>query len=97
LRSAAAAAASSPFTPAASASFTPFASASASAVGTLRAKPDSTTALLNRPLACGETIMFRIAMAPALSPKTVTLLGSPPKVAMLAFTHFRPAIWSMLP
>jgi hypothetical protein len=63
----------------------------------LRAKPDSTIARLNRPLASGEIIMLRIAMRPALSPTTVTLLGSPPKVAMLAFTHFRPASWSMLP
>jgi hypothetical protein len=97
LRSAAAASGPSPFTPAASASFTPLASASASGVGVVRAKPDSTTALWNSPFVCGEIIMLRMPIAPALSPTAVTFPGSPPNPAMLAFTHFRPAIWSMLP
>ena len=34
---------------------------------------------------------------PADSPKMVTLVGSPPKAAMLRLTHWRAAVWSMRP
>ena len=37
------------------------------------------------------------AMEPALSPKMVTLPGSPPKFAILALTHWRAATMSMRP
>jgi len=36
-----------------------------------------------------------VGFAPAENPKIVTFPGSPPKVAMLRFTHCRAAIWSM--
>ena len=36
-------------------------------------------------------------MAPADWPKIVTWLGSPPNAPMLAWTHFRAAIWSISP
>jgi hypothetical protein len=33
---------------------------------------------------------------PADSPKTVTFFGLPPKAAILSWTHFRAAIWSIM-
>ena len=36
-------------------------------------------------------------IAPADSPKIVTLSGSPPKAAIFSWTHFRPIIWSRIP
>ncbi len=43
----------------------------------------------------GETMRNMTDMLPALSPKTVTLPGSPPKATMLSRTHFRAAIWDI--
>ena len=45
-------------------------------------------ALWNRPLDSGEIRWSETLTPPALSPKMVTLLGSPPKLAMLFWTHF---------
>ena len=41
----------------------------------------------NRPLAAGTASRVATACAPALSPKIVTLSGSPPNTAMLSRTH----------
>ena len=95
LRSAAAAAASSPVTPAAWAALAPRSMATAMGVGSRRPKLDSAIAFWNRPRASGASISSRIEMPPALSPPMVMLFGSPPKLAMLAFTHLSAAIWSM--
>ena len=38
-----------------------------------------------------------IDTAPADSPNTVTRCGSPPKAAILSFTHSSAAIWSSKP
>jgi hypothetical protein len=54
-------------------------------------------ALLKRPWAGGATSSRLMEMPPALSPKIVTSPGSPPKAAMLRFTHSRAAIWSIRP
>jgi len=44
-------------------------------------------ALLYRPLDFGEIRCMATQAAPELSPIRVTLLGSPPKDSMLAWTH----------
>ena len=54
-------------------------------------------ALWNRPFAAGDVISRCTAMPPALSPKMVTLFGSPPKAAMLRFVHSSEAIMSIMP
>ncbi len=56
--------------------------------------PLSEIARLNRPLASGEPTRPASMQAPADWPKMVTLSGSPPNWAMLAFTHFRVAMAS---
>jgi len=71
--------------------------ASAMEVGSRRPKLDSPIAFWKRPRASGASISSRTEMPPALSPPMVTLVGSPPKLAILAFTHFRAAIWSIRP
>jgi len=50
-----------------------------------------------RPAARGATIMLVTLMAPADSPKIVTLPGSPPNAAMFCCTHSNAAIWSSSP
>ena len=35
--------------------------------------------------------------APALSPNTMTWVGSPPKRAMFRCTHWSAAVWSLMP
>ncbi len=91
------AAGSSEVTPQPLAAAAPAASAVLKSAKSLRPAPDSTIALWNRPRALGDSIRKFTAMPPADSPKMVTLPGSPPKPAMLAFTHFRAAIMSMTP
>ncbi|OIQ63555.1 hypothetical protein GALL_549040 [mine drainage metagenome] len=59
--------------------------------------PDSTMARLKSPLAEGVASRASVLIPPALSPATVTLAGSPPKAAMLRFTHWSAAIWSIRP
>ena len=51
----------------------------------------------NRPSASGEAHSALTAAAPADSPASVTLSGSPPKAAMLSRTHSSAAIWSSMP
>ena len=53
--------------------------------------------LRNKPLASGEAIRALTEKEPADSPKMVTLSGSPPKSAMLLFTHVSAANWSRSP
>src|ERR1700749_1293335 len=48
-------------------------------------------------LAWGEAASIDTAKPPAEWPRMVTLAGSPPNLATLACTHFRPAIWSIRP
>ena len=59
--------------------------------------PDSEMARTKRPLAAWVVVSICTATAPALSPKTVTFLGSPPKAEMFFCTHCRAAIWSIRP
>ncbi|CKT35105.1 Uncharacterised protein [Mycobacterium tuberculosis] len=47
----------------------------------------SEIALANRPLAAGTANSVAVICAPALSPKMVTLPGSPPNSAMLSWTQ----------
>jgi len=54
-------------------------------------------ALWNNPSAAGTASKAVTLMAPADSPKIVTLLGSPPKAAMLSRTHRNAATWSSRP
>ncbi len=49
------------------------------------------------PLFPGIESRARVSPPPADSPNRVTLSGSPPKAAMLRFTHFKAAIWSISP
>jgi hypothetical protein len=56
--------------------------------------PLSVIAFWNRPLATGEPTSMPTIAAPADSPKIVTLLGSPPKLAMFALTHVSAAMAS---
>src|SRR5665647_1149149 len=51
----------------------------------------------NNPLASGDAHSMLTAIPPADSPKIVTLLGSPPKLAIFFCTHLRPAIISRRP
>jgi hypothetical protein len=59
---------------------------------TLWAVPLSTIARWNSPLARGIDSSVATLMAPADSPKTVTLPGSPPKAPMFSCTHSSAAI-----
>ena len=52
---------------------------------------------LNVPRACGANTRKAALAAPALSPNTVTLLGSPPKYLINLLTHRNPSIWSNIP
>ena len=99
LRSAAAAAASVAGDAAASAGFTPRGlGLGFSGVGSLRPKLGFDDRLLEQALAPpAPASASSTEMPPALSPKMVTFFGSPPKLAILACTHFSAAIWSMLP
>ena len=54
-------------------------------------------ARLNRPLALSMASMAAITPAPADSPNTVTLAGSPPKPSMLSLTQVRAATASSRP
>ena len=54
-------------------------------------------ALWNRPRAKGDSHNVRTLPPPALCPKIVTLLGSPPNWAMFFLIHFRASIWSRIP
>ena len=54
-------------------------------------------ALANRPRARGSDSSVVTLIAPADSPKMVTLPGSPPNAAMLSRTHSSAAIWSSSP
>ena len=97
---ASAAAASGSSTPTDLAKATPIFSASGSfgaAPICPRPPPDSTMARWNRPLASGVATRVWTENPPALSPKIVTRLGSPPKAAMFRCTHFSPSSWSMKP
>ena len=49
--------------------------------------PDCGIALWNRPRAPGDASRAPTLMPPALSPKIVTLSGSPPNAAMFSFTQ----------
>ena len=55
------------------------------------------TALSKRPLVSGEADRNFVLRPPALWPNSITLSGSPPNWAILAFTHFRAWIWSRVP
>jgi hypothetical protein len=54
-------------------------------------------ARLNSPLPCGDPTSEAIMIAPADSPKIVTLFGSPPKAPMLRLTKFSAATASIIP
>ena len=54
-------------------------------------------ALLNNPAVRGEDSNSVTLMAPADSPKMVTLPGSPPNASMLRCTHSSAATWSSRP
>ena len=54
---------------------------------TFSSEPLSTIALWNRPLADGMAISVETFAPPPDWPKMVTLVGSPPKAAMLSRTH----------
>jgi len=56
--------------------------------------PLSTMALWKSGQESGETRCQTTEKAPALSPKSVTRVGSPPKPPMLSLTHSRAARWS---
>ncbi|MCU1422219.1 MAG: hypothetical protein JWN36_1870 [Microbacteriaceae bacterium] len=51
----------------------------------------------NRPRAEGTVMRVVTAFAPADSPKSVTLSGSPPNARMLSRTHCIAATWSRSP
>ena len=61
------------------------------------AAPLCSTARRNRPVARGIASSAPMLIAPADSPATVTMSGSPPKAAMLSRTHSRAATWSRRP
>jgi hypothetical protein len=63
----------------------------------LKAAPLSPMAFWNSPCASGDAISVLTAKEPALSPKMVTLSGSPPKFLMLALTHWSAATMSSRP
>ena len=63
----------------------------------LNSVPLSPIARTKSPFASGEATSALTEAEPADSPKIVTLSGSPPKAAMLRFTHWSAAIWSMSP
>ena len=62
-----------------------------------KAPPLSPMALAMRSFDSGEAMRELTEKEPADSPKTVTLLGSPPKAAMLRWTQARAAAWSRRP
>ena len=62
-----------------------------------RPAPLCAIARWNRPLRGGHAEQRRHLIAPADSPKIVTLPGSPPKAAMLSRTHSSAATWSSMP
>jgi hypothetical protein len=51
----------------------------------------------NNPFDSGDVISTLTSNDPPDSPKMVTLLGSPPNLAMLSRTHLSAAIWSRIP
>ena len=51
----------------------------------------------NSPAASGEASSMQVSRAPADSPNTSTLAGSPPNDAMLDRTHSNAATWSRIP
>ena len=55
------------------------------------------TALWKRPLVRGLSMRYCTEAPPALSPKTVTLPGSPPKAAIFLCTQRRASTWSFSP
>ena len=59
--------------------------------------PDWLMARWNNPRAAGAVINSETLMAPADSPKIVTLSGSPPREAMLRRTQRRASTWSRSP
>ena len=59
--------------------------------------PLSAIARWNRPFACGEPTSAPTMIAPADSPATVTLFGSPPNALMFFLTHCSAAIASIIP
>ena len=85
-----AAAALSRLTPSSSINL-PANSAAISGVPTIPDAGLSAIAWAKRPFASGTASRVATACAPALSPKIVTLSGSPPKVAMFSRTHPRAA------
>ena len=54
----------------------------------MKAAPLWARAFWKRPFASGEVISMLVSMAPADWPKTVMLLTSPPKLAMLSRTQW---------
>lgn len=52
---------------------------------------------LKLPLDIGDTRCRFALELPALNPKIVTKLGSPPKCAILSLTHFKATTWSFSP
>ncbi len=58
---------------------------------------DCATARLNRPRAASMASSAAMTPAPADSPNTVTLAGSPPKAPMLSLTHCSAATASSRP
>ena len=50
---------------------------------------------MEKPRESGEIMWAAIEPPPADSPKIVTWFGSPPKAAMLRWTHLSAASWSM--
>jgi hypothetical protein len=54
-------------------------------------------AFWNKPAASGDAIWEWVDKPPADSPKMVILAGSPPNLAILAFTHCNAACWSIKP
>ena len=59
--------------------------------------PLSRIALWKSPLDWYERICMATLVDPADSPNSVTELGSPPKRAMLSWTHFIAIFWSLKP
>src|SRR3984957_3262518 len=63
----------------------------------VRHGPLSTMAFAKSPLLLGASVCRQTLLPPADSPKSVTLVLSPPKFAMFVWTHFRAACWSSKP
>ena len=61
------------------------------------AAPDSAMARSISPAVLGMVSSTLTLVPPADSPKMVTLSGSPPKAAMLSFTHCSAMAWSRKP